>query len=255
VAARLAGLRKRAAASYVVKINGLDPSTLWGAQSRVHAAERYSLMRSSRQWRHSTPSAEGLTTRDRTLKAGAITTNGKEPMNASLKLESIGVDRFNLCPMIKAREDTLKAYGNRIIPQFNGVTARLLSAAALLAFAGCGGGSSDTQTYALSQPRPQCEGSKIAAQRVHARTRLNDDLRRLRVAAATVHRHTENGNATLGAALERFSLDVAKPTLPVHERSRFIDHAAAIVAPKCYLCFQTLEASRPIASGSKLPCD
>ncbi len=67
--------------------------------------------------------------------------------------------------------------------------------------------------------------------------------------------HTENGSATLDAALERFSLDVAKPTLPVHERSRFIDRAAAIVAPKCYLCFQSLESNRPIAAGAKLPCD
>jgi hypothetical protein len=41
----------------------------------------------------------------------------------------------------------------------------------------------------------------------------------------------------------------------VHERSRFIDHAAAIVAPKCYLCFQALEANRPTGATAKLPCD
>ncbi len=50
-------------------------------------------------------------------------------------------------------------------------------------------------------------------------------------------------------------LHVAQPILPVPERSRLIDHAAAIVAPKCYLCFQALEANRPLASGAKLPCD
>jgi hypothetical protein len=50
-------------------------------------------------------------------------------------------------------------------------------------------------------------------------------------------------------------LDVAQPTLPVHERSRLIDRAAAIVSPKCYLCFQALESNRPVASGAKLPCD
>jgi hypothetical protein len=120
--------------------------------------------------------------------------------------------------------------------------------------AACGGGAK-TETHAVSQPRPQCEGSKVAAERTRARARLNGDLRRLRAAAATVRGHTENGNATLDAALERFSLDVAKPTLPVHERSRFIDRAAAIVAPKCYLCFQSLESNRPIAAGAKLPCD
>jgi hypothetical protein len=40
----------------------------------------------------------------------------------------------------------------------------------------------------------------------------------------------------------------------IKKRSRFIDLAAAIVAPKCYLCFQALEANRPIAGGGKLAC-
>ena len=108
---------------------------------------------------------------------------------------------------------------------------------------------------ASSESRAQCAGSKIATQRQRARARLNADLVLLREAAATVRGHTQTGNAKLDAVLNRFSLDVAKPTLPVHERSRFIDHAAAIVAPKCYLCFQTLESNRPIAAGAKLPCD
>jgi hypothetical protein len=95
----------------------------------------------------------------------------------------------------------------------------------------------------------------VVAQRARARAQLNSDLRRLRRAAATVHRYTQNGNDAINNALDRFLLDVAKPTLPVHERSRFIDHAAAIVSPRCYLCFQALEANRPIAAGSKLPCD
>jgi hypothetical protein len=109
--------------------------------------------------------------------------------------------------------------------------------------------------HATSQPRPECEGSKVAAQRERARTRLNADLGRLRAAAATVRGHTERGNAAINGALDRFMLDVARPTLPVHERSRFIDRAAAIVSPKCYLCFQALESNRPVASGAKLPCD
>jgi len=120
--------------------------------------------------------------------------------------------------------------------------------------AGCGGGSR-IETHALSQPRPECEGSKDATQRERARTRLNADLSRLRAAAATVRGHTENGNDKLNAALDRFSLDVAEPTLPVHGRSRFIDRAAAIVAPQCSLCFQAHESNRPIAAGAKLACD
>jgi hypothetical protein len=48
---------------------------------------------------------------------------------------------------------------------------------------------------------------------------------------------------------------VSQETLPVKERSRLIDRAAAIVAPLCYLCFQALEASRPTGATAKLPCD
>lgn len=107
----------------------------------------------------------------------------------------------------------------------------------------------------MSQPRPECAGSKLAAQREQARARLHVDLRRLRAAADTVRGHTQNGNDKLNAALDRFSLDVADETLSAHERSDYINRGAAIVAPKCFLCFQTLEAQRPIASGAKLPCD
>ena len=39
------------------------------------------------------------------------------------ELESIGVDQFNVYLMTKGQEDTLKAYGDEIIPQFSGVTA------------------------------------------------------------------------------------------------------------------------------------
>jgi hypothetical protein len=67
-------------------------------------------------------------------------------------------------------------------------------------------------------------------------------------------RYAQDGNAAVNAALDRFMVDVAADTLPVHERSRMIDHAAAIVSPKCYLCFQALEASRPVAAGAKLAC-
>ena len=120
-----------------------------------------------------------------------------------------------------------------------------------MALAGCGG----TTHHAGSQPRPECSGSKVAAERAHAQAQLNADLARLRVAAKTMKRHTEQGNDVINAALDRFMLHVAQPTLPVHERSRFIDHAAAIVSPKCYLCFQALEASRPTGAAAKLPCD
>jgi hypothetical protein len=127
--------------------------------------------------------------------------------------------------------------------------------------AGCGGSSpssepTNTSTISgVAEPNRHCEGSKLAAKRAHQRSRLNADLVALRRAAATVKSHTQNGNARLDAALDRFSLAVAEESISVHERSDYINRAAAIVAPKCYLCFQALESNRPIAAGAKLPCD
>jgi hypothetical protein len=39
------------------------------------------------------------------------------------ELESIGVDQFNVYLMTHGQEETLKAYGDEIIPQFSSVTA------------------------------------------------------------------------------------------------------------------------------------
>jgi hypothetical protein len=39
------------------------------------------------------------------------------------ELESIGVDQFNIYLMTHGQEDTLKSYGDEIIPQFTSVTA------------------------------------------------------------------------------------------------------------------------------------
>ena len=98
-------------------------------------------------------------------------------------------------------------------------------------------------------------GSKVAGKQAQARAQLNADLAKLRVAAKTEHRYTQKGNGPINAAEETFLLHVSQETLPVKERSRFIDRAAAIVAPRCYLCFQALEASRPTGATAKLPCD
>ena len=122
-----------------------------------------------------------------------------------------------------------------------------------VALAGCGG-SSVRHNGASPQVNRHCVGSKSAAQRELQRRKLTADLRRLRVAATTVKGFTQNGNAAINRAVDRFELDVAEEFIPVQERSRFIDRAAAIVAPRCYLCFQALEANRPLAAGAKLSC-
>jgi hypothetical protein len=126
------------------------------------------------------------------------------------------------------------------------------------ALAGCGGATQSSDQVGSIRPAAQvnhhCSGSKIAARRQAQRKRLDADLRQLRVATATLKSYTQNGNAAVNTALDRFQLDVATEALSVHERSRYIDRAAAIVAPRCYLCFQALESSRPIAAGAKLAC-
>jgi hypothetical protein len=94
----------------------------------------------------------------------------------------------------------------------------------------------------------------VAAERELQRRKLTADLRRLRQAAATIKHLTQNGNAATNKAVDRFELDVAEESISVQERSRFIDRAAAIVGPRCYLCFQALEANRPLAAGAKLAC-
>jgi hypothetical protein len=129
--------------------------------------------------------------------------------------------------------------------------------------AGCGGGhpgAASVTTYPVQtvevqgDTRRSCKGGPKQKQ-IAQRRLLNRDLRQLRIAAATVHGHNENGNAALNKALDRFELDVAQEGISAFARSRFIDLAAAIVAPKCYLCFQALEANRPVAAGAKLACE
>ncbi len=99
-----------------------------------------------------------------------------------------------------------------------------------------------------------CNGLAKAKQ-ARQRRLLERDLVALRVAAKTMKAYEQDGTPEMNRALDRFSLDVAKEALPVYARSRFIDRAAAVVAPLCFLCFQTLEDNRPVAAGSKLPCD
>ena len=144
------------------------------------------------------------------------------------------------------------------------VLVALVSVIAALA-SGCGGSSSSSseptlptyavqtvQTPATATPR-HCNGLSKAKQAVQRR-KLQRDLRELRAAAATLKHSAQNGNPQLNKAVDRFEIDVADEALSRFQRNRFIDLAAAIVAPKCFLCFQALEANRPLAAGAKLAC-
>ena len=128
--------------------------------------------------------------------------------------------------------------------------------------AGCGGKASESPgtTFRVETVEVDtvgttrhCDGLSRAKQK-RQRRQLERDLTLLRRATSTVKGYTQNGNAALNTALDRFQRDVAEEALPVYERSSFINRAAAIVSPRCYLCFQALEASRPNAAGAKLAC-
>jgi hypothetical protein len=131
--------------------------------------------------------------------------------------------------------------------------------------AGCGGEAKQSnsvviKTYPVqtvevqgNQPR-HCNGLSKAKQAVE-RKRLEQDLQQLRVAIKTIKGQSVYGNPVVNEAVDQFERDVAEEALPVHQRSRFIDLAAAIVAPRCYWCFQVMESNRPIAAGAKLACD
>jgi hypothetical protein len=128
----------------------------------------------------------------------------------------------------------------------------LISACALVA--GCG---STAARHAAPAEQPSvsrnCDGGTAAQQAVQ-RSRLDGDMRKLRNAARTMKHYAQDGNAATNTALDRFMRDIGNETLSAVERNRYIDHAAAIVAPRCYLCFQTLEYNRPLAAGAKLAC-
>ncbi|TML44107.1 MAG: LLM class flavin-dependent oxidoreductase [Actinobacteria bacterium] len=49
--------------------------------------------------------------------------NAEQATEKLRELESIGVDQFNIYLMTHGQEETLAAYGERIIPQFTGVAA------------------------------------------------------------------------------------------------------------------------------------
>jgi hypothetical protein len=137
----------------------------------------------------------------------------------------------------------------------------LLAFAVLVLVAGCGGGNQEAapQAGTTTSPPPattvdKCKGAQSAAVRARKIRRLNRDVARLRVLAAPIQKKTLDGTPALSASVDRFLADVADRDVPVHVRSRFIDRAAALVAPVCEQCFQALEASRPIAGGAKMAC-
>jgi hypothetical protein len=127
------------------------------------------------------------------------------------------------------------------------------------ALAGCGSttnraAQNTITTQIQGVPARKCNGASLAKQ-VAQRARLDRDLRRLRLAVVTMKHYAQDGNAATNKALDRFMIDVGSESLAATVRNRYIDRAAAVVSPHCYLCFQTLESNRPLGAAAKLPCD
>ena len=75
---------------------------------------------------------------------------------------------------------------------------------------------------------------------------INADLARLRKLTAPITRSSLMGTPAIQRATGRFLDDLQTSTIPLINRNRLIDHAAAAVSGVCGQCFQMLEAARPI---------
>jgi hypothetical protein len=111
-----------------------------------------------------------------------------------------------------------------------------------------------TTTAAPATTVEKCKGSKDPAVVRRKTSKLNREIARIRMLTAPITKKTLNGTPALSAAVDRFLVDARDRDLPVHTRSRLIDHVAALVAPVCEQCFQALEANRPTGGGAKLGC-
>jgi hypothetical protein len=112
----------------------------------------------------------------------------------------------------------------------------------VIAFAaGCGDAGS-------VQQRPTTTHARSPAARRYLRdyTRLNADVRALRVEAATGKGTSLLGTPALQRETGKFIEDLQASILTPKQRNRMIDHAAGAVATSCEQCFQMLEAIRPI---------
>ena len=105
-----------------------------------------------------------------------------------------------------------------------------------VALAGCG------STAARHSASPACTNPAAA----RATTQLLGDVVALKRASALPTTSTLKGNAAVNRATDAFLYDVETAPIGNLARNRLIDHAAAALAGSCELCFEALEAERPI---------
>jgi hypothetical protein len=127
---------------------------------------------------------------------------------------------------------------------------------AVVALAGCGGGSTpatrvaSTPATATSASGPFPDDPQIAARATTraqqaALVTLARDIRAMRSAASGADRSLK-GTPRTRKATSRFIVHLEESTIDDLSKNRVIDHAAAAVAVSCEQCFQQLEAMRPI---------
>jgi hypothetical protein len=115
--------------------------------------------------------------------------------------------------------------------------------------AGCGGGGSGkgraTNAATAGHVSKRCAIRAATIKRSLAK--IDRDITRIRTAARTVPTsQSDNGNAAVNKATDAFLLHVSTAPITNLQRNRLIDHAAAALVGSCNLCFQALEANRPI---------
>jgi hypothetical protein len=110
----------------------------------------------------------------------------------------------------------------------------LVAACIALPLTACGGGGTP------STSTNRCESRALA--------RLQADVASLRRAAKLPTANRLQGNAAVNRATDRFLHDLALAPIDNKQKNRMIDHAAGALIGACVLCFQALEAARPIPS-------
>jgi hypothetical protein len=96
-----------------------------------------------------------------------------------------------------------------------------------------------------------CGATKRACespQERQALAHLDADLAVIKRAATLPAPDPLKGNAAINHATDRFLLHLETAPIDNLQRNRMIDHAAALLVGSCELCFQALEAERPIVS-------
>jgi hypothetical protein len=100
--------------------------------------------------------------------------------------------------------------------------------------------------FALSQLAPKRDASaRSATSPPGAVERLQDDILRIRAAAAPIQHSTIAGSPRVLAETARFVDDVDAPGLPVRVRARMLDDATESVVRVCGECVEILQAARP----------